>query len=313
MPVRFLSDAELARLSNWPGEIADDDLVTYFTLSSADLDWLVANARFENRLGAAVQLCALPWLGWIPDELSACPPAAVRRLADQLRLADEDVPGLLSAYGGWEGRTRRDHRALVLDRLGWRASAAGDRKQLDAFLLSRALEHDAPGVLLQLACDWLRSERIVRPTVDTLWLYGMAEFGYAIDDEVPGIMADATARGCDVRVLLLDPDYVGATDLDVEEGNPPGTLGPRIRASLRRFHQMRENCGPSMKIRVYGAHPTVSIVRGDDQMLLTPYVRFFIGSNSPTLEFRAGPTRQMFDRYARHVEHVWQLARDWTP
>jgi hypothetical protein len=64
MPVRFLSDAELARLSSWPDEIADDDLVTYFTLTSDDLDWLGANVRVENRLGAAVQLCALPWLGW---------------------------------------------------------------------------------------------------------------------------------------------------------------------------------------------------------------------------------------------------------
>jgi len=115
-----------------------------------------------------VQLCALPWLGWIPDELSACPSAAVCRLAGQLRLADDDVPGMLSAYGGWEGRTRRNHRALLLARLGWRVSAAGDRKQLDAFLLARALEHDAPGVLLQLACDWLRNERVVRPSVDTL-------------------------------------------------------------------------------------------------------------------------------------------------
>jgi hypothetical protein len=107
--------------------------------------------------------------GWAgPDDLAGCPAAAVRRLADHLRLADEDVSGLLTSYGGWEGRTRRDHRALVLARLGWRASAAGDRKQLDAFLLARALEHDAPGVLLQLACDWLRNERTVRPTVDTL-------------------------------------------------------------------------------------------------------------------------------------------------
>ena len=29
MPVRFLSEAELARLSSCPDEIADDDLVTY--------------------------------------------------------------------------------------------------------------------------------------------------------------------------------------------------------------------------------------------------------------------------------------------
>ena len=32
MPVRYLSDPELARLSGWPDEIADSDAVSYFTL-----------------------------------------------------------------------------------------------------------------------------------------------------------------------------------------------------------------------------------------------------------------------------------------
>ena len=122
----------------------------------------------ENRLGAAVQLCTLPWLGWIPDNLTGCPSAAVNVLGWQLALAPDDLPDLLASYGGWEGRTRRDHRALVLTRLGWRACGTGERKQLDAFLLARALEHDAPSVLLQLACDWLRHERIMRPSVGTL-------------------------------------------------------------------------------------------------------------------------------------------------
>ena len=98
----------------------------------------------------------------------AGPSAAVDRLGRLLGLAAHDARGLLAGYGGWEGRTRRDHRALVLARLGWQASTAGDRKQLDAFLLARALGHDAPAVLLQLACDWLRNERIVGPSVDTL-------------------------------------------------------------------------------------------------------------------------------------------------
>jgi hypothetical protein len=57
---------------------------------------------------------------------------------------------------------------VITGRWCWQASAAGDRKQLDAFLLARALGHDAPAVLLQLACDWLRNERIVDPSVDTL-------------------------------------------------------------------------------------------------------------------------------------------------
>jgi hypothetical protein len=90
MPVRFLSDAELARLSGWPDDVADDDLVTFFTLTSDDLGWLGSNIRIENRLGAAVQLCTLPWLGWIPDDLSGCPSAAVDR---RLQLVHPTPPG----------------------------------------------------------------------------------------------------------------------------------------------------------------------------------------------------------------------------
>jgi hypothetical protein len=51
----------------------------------------------------------------------------------------------------------------------------------------------------------------------------MAEFGYATDDEVPVIVAEAAGQGCQVRVLLLSPDYEGIPDLDASEGSPPGT------------------------------------------------------------------------------------------
>jgi len=168
MPVRYLSDPELARLNSWPEDIAAADAVTFFTLSADDLSWLGEFNRAENRLGVAVQLSTLPWLGWIPDDLGACPRAALDRLGSALMIAPADVVGHLASYGGWQGRTRREHRAQVLTRLGWRWCAAGERKLLDEFLLARALEHDAPGVLLQLGCDWLRAEHIVRPPVDAL-------------------------------------------------------------------------------------------------------------------------------------------------
>ena len=65
MPVRHLFDPELARLSAWPDEIADEDAITFFTLSAGDLSWLVGFNRAENRLGVAVQLATLLSLGWI--------------------------------------------------------------------------------------------------------------------------------------------------------------------------------------------------------------------------------------------------------
>jgi hypothetical protein len=150
MPVRYLSDVELARLSPWLGEIAEEDAVTFFTLAGDDLGWVRGFNRDENQLGVAVQLCTLPWLGWIPAELIGCPELARARLAAALGLVRAGMAELLAGYGGWQGRTRRDHRAQVLARLGWRWCASGERKLLDEFLRARVLEHDAPGVLLQL-------------------------------------------------------------------------------------------------------------------------------------------------------------------
>jgi len=106
-----------------------------------------------NQLGLlALKLCTLPWLGFVPDELTAAPAAAVGRLADQLAVD----PGALAGYGGWNNRTRTEHLRQVLARLGWSTARAGALKVLDDFLLARALEHDSPALLTQLAAEAAR-------------------------------------------------------------------------------------------------------------------------------------------------------------
>lgn len=139
-----------------------------------------------------------------------------------------------------------------------------------------------------------------------------AEYGYATDDDVPGILTSATSRGCRVRVLLLNPESPGTTSIDRDEDNPSGTIAARTRAALARFTSMQLQCGQRMQIRVYGEYPTVSVVLGDDAMLVTPYLRFFIGSNSPTFEIRTMDAPKMFTRYVRHFENTWHLAQNWT-
>jgi len=154
---------------------------------------------------------------------------------------------------------------------------------------------------------------IIHGATRELWLYGMAEYGYATDADVPVILRRATARGCQVRVLLLNPHSPASGAIDQDEGNPPGTLAARTRAALARFAVMRRQCGPGIRIRVYDGYPTVSVVRSDDAMLVTPYMRFFIGSNCPTFEFRAREAPKMFSRYTRHFESTWTNAEDWHP
>jgi hypothetical protein len=141
-----------------------------------------------------------------------------------------------------------------------------------------------------------------------LWLYGMAEYGYATDAEVPAILHRATARACQVRVLLLGPGSPASSAIDQDEGHPPGTLAARTRFAI-----MRRRCGPRMRIRVYDSYPTASVVCGDDAMLVTPYMRFFIGSNCPTFEFGAREAPKMFTRYTRRFDSTWTNAEDWHP
>ncbi|WP_225993002.1 DUF4158 domain-containing protein [Actinomadura rudentiformis] len=101
--------------------------------------WIRAGGRGPaDRLGLAVALCTLPWLGFVPDDVASAPLAAVARLATQLQVD----PKVIGAYGR-RAKTRTDHLRLAAQYLGWRAATALELEELDEFLLARAMEHDS--------------------------------------------------------------------------------------------------------------------------------------------------------------------------
>lgn len=81
MATRTFSEEQLEQLRSFPG-IGRDDLIRYFTLTRADVAFADPGRGRgpADRLGLAVQLCTLPWLGFVPDEVGAAPPVAVARL-----------------------------------------------------------------------------------------------------------------------------------------------------------------------------------------------------------------------------------------
>jgi Domain of unknown function (DUF4158) len=96
VPAGVFPEDQLERLRTFPG-IGRDDLIRYFTLTRADVAFLDPGRGRgpADRLGLAVALATLPWLGFVPDEVRAAPPAAVARLAQQLGLD----PAVLAGYG----------------------------------------------------------------------------------------------------------------------------------------------------------------------------------------------------------------------
>ncbi len=163
MPIGFLSEAERARLNHLPPDVPPQDLLAAFTLSDADLALVHTHRGEHNQLGFAVQLTALRYLGFAPDDLTTAPARVVAYLALQL-----GVPATaLGAYGERE-HTRTDHLQEIQAALGFRDPTAADLDRLGAWLLDRALEHDRPLTLFHLACGWLRQERLVRPGITRL-------------------------------------------------------------------------------------------------------------------------------------------------
>ena len=80
--------------------------------------------------------------------MASAPPVAVARLAERLGLD----PAELEGYGRRE-QTRSDHLRLVAGYLGWKTAPAASTvaKELEQFLLDRAMEHDSPTLLFNLA------------------------------------------------------------------------------------------------------------------------------------------------------------------
>jgi TnpA family transposase len=163
MPIGFLTAADRTRLNGFPEQIPHEDLSAFFLLSEADHRAINQHREAHTRLGFALQLCALRYLGFAPDDLQRAPSVAVEYVAQQLGVA----PQALAAYGA-RRPTRTTDFQQVQTHLHFRLATPLDFYALQTWLGERALEHDKPTLLLQLACDKLRREHIVRPGLTRL-------------------------------------------------------------------------------------------------------------------------------------------------
>jgi TnpA family transposase len=165
VPGGLVPAEELERLSSWPVEVARSDLAAYFSFSLADLRWLRSHRGAGERIGLAVQLGAVRFLGFVPVALADTPPEVAGHVGKQIGVA----PATFRRYArDTDGRTRRRHIAAVIDHAGWRACGKREWGSLGRWLTERALEHDTPTILFGQALDQLRAERVVRPGLDRL-------------------------------------------------------------------------------------------------------------------------------------------------
>ncbi len=234
MPARLLRSEELAALDAFPAELSEVEVGAHYTLDAADLALVRSRRRADNRLGLALQLCALRHLGFFPEDLAGAPAPAVSWLASQVGADPADLAG----YGG-RYKTVLDHRGEAVAHAGYRTVGSGDLKRLGDWLTERALEHDRARFLLELALGWLQGERIVRPGLSVVERAVVAARARALDELARRLSAVTAASSEVLDALLVVDATIGRTRLSWLDEGATATSPTAIGAQLDKLAFLR--------------------------------------------------------------------------
>ena len=133
MPVQFLTKADHERLNRFPIDISREELDHFFLLTESERKEVLPLRRDHNRLGFAVQLGTLRYLGFFPDDLSTIAATAVDYVSEQLNLA----PELMQQYGQ-RSSTIRNHQRQIQALLGYRRATPLDLSSLEEWLKTKS-------------------------------------------------------------------------------------------------------------------------------------------------------------------------------
>ena len=166
MPVDFLSETQRAAYSRYAGEPSAEQLARYFHLDAHDRSVIATRRGDENRLGFAVQLGTVRFLGIFLPRPTEVPDGVVRFVATQLGIRDT------TSFARYAQRTasHREHASEIQKRYGYRPSSdPAESFQLLRWLYTRAtLSAERPSVLFDRATARLVERKVLLPGVTVL-------------------------------------------------------------------------------------------------------------------------------------------------
>jgi len=157
--VEFLSDGQAAAFGRFAGPPSREQLERYFFLDDADRCLVAKRRGNHNRLGFALQLTTVRFLGTFLAEPVAVPCVVVEFLGSQLGVAD------LSCTKAYAARlpTQHEHAREIREVCGYRDFAEAEEK-LRAWLAARVwATSEGPSVTFDRATAWLVEHKVLLP------------------------------------------------------------------------------------------------------------------------------------------------------
>jgi hypothetical protein len=237
MPTGFLTGAQQRSYGRFNGEPTSDQLARYFHLDDADLKIIGECRGDHNRLGFAVQLCTVRFLGTFLENPSETAPGAVAILAHQLGLKD---PSVFSNYCLSEARW--DHASEIRSRYGLgEFTDPFARFRLNRWLYALCWTGtDRPSALFDRAIAWLTTHKILLPGVTVLERH-IVRIRTRAQERVwlrltQAVSAETKAK---LEVLLIVPEKGHVSMLDRLRKGPFLRSAPELVRALRRIDDVR--------------------------------------------------------------------------
>jgi len=237
MPVDFLSQEQQRNYGRYPGDPSAAQLNRYFHLDDGDRALIAFRRGDHNRLGYAVQLCTVRFLGAFLPEIRQVPTAVVKTLAAQLGIADR---GCLAEY---LDQTRQDHADEIRVRFGYRDySAQPEHWRLVRWLYTRAwLTAERPSVLFDLATARLVERKILLPGVTVLVRLIASVRDRASTRLWQALSERLTDEHRDrLEKLLVIPEGSRQTPFDRLRHAPTHLSAPSLVLALNRLDEVRK-------------------------------------------------------------------------
>ncbi len=238
MPVNFLTNQQYENYGRYTMAPSPHDLDKYFHLDDADLALIAKKRGKHNRLGFAVQLGTVRYLGTFLTDPMDVPALVLLTLAKQLRI--ESLEGVLT-YS--VGEQRWEHAAEIRICYGY----IDITEHQVSFRLTRWLYAlcwtgtDRPSILFERATIWLVTHKVLLPACSTLERY-IARLRSRVEERFWKRLGQGVSFAQQERLenILSVPAGSRTSLFDQLRTGPVKVSSISLVKALRRLHSIRE-------------------------------------------------------------------------
>ena len=167
MPITFLNSFERQQYQEVPQEIGDDVMIQCFYLTEKDMAFVRSFYGAVNRTAVSILTGLIRYLGYVPNNWKEKLPVSIFDFVSNQLLRHIPIAALVD-YGKRE-QTETEHLGKILSHLNFRKwQPLFDVDVVEKWLVEKGMVHDRERYLLDLLCQKLYSEKILRPSIRTL-------------------------------------------------------------------------------------------------------------------------------------------------